>query len=144
MGFLRIARIVRLGPVAADVALGVDVGGGGRPAGAVEVVGDRLAAPALVGPEVEDLRDHRGLVGSGTSRVLTSPAFGAGGDGVGAALEPVAVGGRPPQRKPCSAVWRMPRLVSRESFARSYSSKACCSAIISPPSAVDGSPAPTA
>ena len=69
------------------------MGGRGRSAGAVEVVGDRLAAPALVGPQVEDLGDHRRLVGSGTSRVLVSPACARAGTGCGLRLEPVAVGG---------------------------------------------------
>jgi hypothetical protein len=33
---------------------------GRRAAGAVEVIGDRLAPPALVGPQVKDLGDDRG------------------------------------------------------------------------------------
>ncbi len=55
----------RLRPVPADVALGVDVRRRGRPAGAVQVVGDRLAAEAAIGPQVEDLGHHLGPVGIG-------------------------------------------------------------------------------
>ena len=66
---------------------------GGRAAGAVEVVGDRFAPPALVGPEVEDLDDDRRLVGVGDESRLGLAGLGAGGDGVGVCSRLVAVGG---------------------------------------------------
>lgn len=52
----------RLGPVAADVALRIDVRGGRWAAGAVQVICDPLACPAFVDREVEDLLDDLGLL----------------------------------------------------------------------------------
>jgi hypothetical protein len=68
-----------LGPVAAEVALYVDVGGRWRTAGAVEVIGDRLAPVAAVGPQVEDLGDDLGTLRIGDQAGLGLPGLRARG-----------------------------------------------------------------
>jgi hypothetical protein len=66
----------------------IDVLGRRRAAGSVEVVGDRLWAPAACGVQVEDLGDHDGLLGLGCERhaVLAHVAFVAARESVQLAL----------------------------------------------------------
>jgi hypothetical protein len=79
--------------VVPDVASRVDVGGGGRAPGPVEVVGDRLRTELLDREEVEDLGDHGRLLGLGRQgdALLRAVAAVAGIEVV--KFSPVAVGG---------------------------------------------------